>query len=370
MTTTAAVPIRVPRLSCVWGGTVPVEFATVGRYARSWADVQARARQLSGWCLALRDVREVLAGESGTGLAPSTLNRWVHQAAALAATWRGASFHRGPPVGLLDGVWVQVREPPGGRSCDKAGRERERPRRVKVPVLVADGLDPAPGERWLLDWEQTAGEDAASGRGRLERLQARGRRADAGRGLFGHDGSAGREAAFGLVDFGPSVLRQRCIFHVLRNLGEHVRGTPGQTRAERRAHRRALLEEAAAGWEPLDVSGARARYRAVCARWRPTEAAAGAALERVFPLTLAYLEARARGRECGQAWPVQAVRTTSPLERRNRMLRPQARPVGTFQAAPGLLAAAVLVRVHHGATAPAPAPDLWSDLLEAGLLAA
>jgi transposase-like protein len=370
LTLQALVPLRVPRLSCVCGGTVPLEFATFGRYARSWGDVQERARQLAGLCVALRDIREVLAAPSGQWLAPSTLNRWVHEAAALAATLRAAPLERVPPVVLLDGLWIRLMVPTGERYQDKAGRERERVRRVKVPLLVAYGMDPATGERWLLDWEQTTGEDEASWRGLLERLWTRGLRADAGLTLFVHDGSAGLEAAFGLVDFGPAVLRQRCVFHVLRNLREAVRGTPGMTRAERRAHRGAVLQDAATIWEPREASGVRARYRAFCARWRPTEAAAVATLERVFPQTLAYLEARTRGREWGQDWRVQALRTTSPLERLNRALRQKARQVGTFQSATGLAAAVVLVLVHHGATAPAPTPDLWTDVLEAGLLAA
>jgi transposase-like protein len=230
-------------------------------------------------------------------------------------------------------------------------------------------VDPATGERWLLDWEQTTGEDEASWRGLLERLQARGLRADAGLVLFVHDGSAGLEAAFGLVDFGPGVLRQRCVFHVLRNLSEHVRGTPGQKRAERRAYRRALVQEAATIWEPLEGGALRTRYRAFCARWQETEPAVVAALQRLFPLTLAYLEARARGHEWGQEWPVQALRTTSPLERLNRILRQKARQVGTFQSTQGLTAAVVLVLLHHGATVPTRTDDRWADALEAGLLA-
>jgi hypothetical protein len=366
----AAVRLRVPRVSCVCGGTIPLEFATFGRYERSWEEVQARARQLSGLCLALRDIQEVLAEPSGVWLAPSTLNRWVHEAAALAATLCGEPFARVPPVVLLDGLWVKLMVPTGEHYQDKRGRARERVRRVKVPLLVAYGVDPRTGERWLLDWEPAPGEDEASWRGLLERLQARGLRADAGLVLFVHDGSAGLEAAFGLVDFGPAVLRQRCVFHVLGTLDEQVRGAPGQTRAERRAHRRALLREAAAIWEPLTESGVRARYRVFCTRWRAAEGAVVAALERLFPLALAYLEARTRGREWGQDWPVQALRTTSPLERLNRALRHKARQVGTFQSARGLTAAVVLVLVHHGVSAPAPAAELWTDVLEAGLLAA
>ena len=67
---------------------------------------------------------------------------------------------------------------------------------------------------------------------------------------------------------------------------------------------------------------------------------------------------------------MEALRTTSPLERLNRILRQKARQVGTFQSADGLTAAVVLVLVHHGATVLTPADDLWTEVLEAGLLAA
>jgi transposase-like protein len=105
-TTVATVTLRVPRVSCGCGGQVPLEFATFGRYARSWGDLQERVRQLAGLCLSLTDIQEVVAGESGAWLAPSTLNRWVHEAAALAAVLRGEPFARVPPVVLLDGLWV------------------------------------------------------------------------------------------------------------------------------------------------------------------------------------------------------------------------------------------------------------------------
>ena len=80
--------------------------------------------------------------------------------------------------------------------------------------------------------------------------------------------------------------------------------------------------------------------------------------------------ARERGREWGEAWAGRYLRTTSALERVNRALRQKARQVGTFQAERGLLAAVVLVLVHHGLTSPEPAADLWTEVLEAGLLAA
>jgi hypothetical protein len=370
LTLAALVALRVPRVSCVCGGQVPLEFATFGRYARSWGEVQERARQLAGLCLALADIREVLAGASGAWLAPSTLNRWVHEAAALAATLRGEPFARVPPVVLLDGVWLKLMVPTGEHYRDRRGRQRARLRREKVPLLLAYGMDPATGERWLLDWERAPGEDEASWRALLERLLARGLHAAAGLTLFVHDGSSGLEAAFGQVDFGPAVLRQRCVFQVLRTVREQVRGERGMSREDRQARRREVLQAAAAIWRGRDRAGVRQAYEAFCCRWREQEPAAVAALERAFEATLAYLDARARGREWGQEWPVEYLRTTSALERLNRALRQKARQVGTFQAAHGLAAAVVLVLYHRGLTTPAPPADLWTEVLEAGLLAA
>jgi hypothetical protein len=154
LTLEAPVSVRVPRVSCVCGGTVPLEFALFGRYQRSWEEVHARARQLAGLCLALRDIREVLAAPSGVWLAPSTVNRWVHEAAALAGTLRGEPLARVPPVVLLDGVWIKLMVPTGEHYTDRQGRVRARVHRVKLPLLGADAVAPATGECWLLDWEQ------------------------------------------------------------------------------------------------------------------------------------------------------------------------------------------------------------------------
>jgi transposase-like protein len=368
-TTVATVRLRVPRESCGCGGQVPLEFATFGRYARSWGDLQERVRQLAGLCLSLTDIQEVVAGESGAWLAASTLNHWVHEAAALAAVLRGEPFARVPSVVLLDGLWVKLMVETGARYHDRRGRDRPRVRRVTVPLLVAYGVDPGTGERWLLDWEQGAGEDTASWQGLLERLEHRGLRADAGLTLFVSDGSSGLEAAFGLVNFGPGVLHQRCIFHVLRTGRQEVRGAPGMTRAEKRARRRDVLQAATAIWQPRDPTAVRRAYTAFRDAWREREPAAVAALERVFDATLAYLDARARGRELGEVWTVEYLRTTSALERVNRALRQKARQVGTFQAARGLTAAVVLVLVHRGLTRPTRPQALWTEVLEAGLLA-
>jgi hypothetical protein len=216
LTVEAALAVQVPRVRCVCEGTVPVEFATFGRYARCSGPLQERARELAGLCLTLPAIQEVLARDNQQPLACSTLNGWILEAATIADALREGALQRVPAVVMLDGVWVKLMRPTGERYHDARGRQRERVRRVKVPVLVAYGVDPASGARWVLDWDLGAGEDEASWRRLLERLYARGLRADAGLELFLYDGSGGLDAALGQVHFGPDVLRQRCVFHTIR----------------------------------------------------------------------------------------------------------------------------------------------------------
>ena len=366
----ALVRLRVPRLACRCGGTVPLAFATLAPYQRTWADVQERARQLAGLCLSLRDLREVLAMESGQPLACSTLNGWVQQAAPLAEALRAGPLERVPPVVLLDGLWVKLSRETEATYTDRQGRQRHRRRHEKVPLLVAYAVDPARGERWLLDWELGEREDEASWARLLERLRTRGLSTSAGLELVIHDGSSGLEAAFGLVHFGPGLLRQRCVFHVLRNLRDAVRGEAGMTREAKRARRQAVLQEAAALWQATDRTTVTRRKQAFEQQWAEREPKVVATLQAVWPHTLAYLAALERGRERGESWEARYLRTTSALERVNRALRQKARQVGVFHAERGLLAALALVLVHRHLGADTAPDDLWTEVLEAGLLVA
>jgi transposase-like protein len=369
LTALAAVEISVPRVGCRCRGTVPIEFATLGRYERIWGDLQERARQVAGLCLSLRDAREVLAWDNGQPVACSTLQGWGHQAAPLAAALQQGPLTRVPPVVLLDGLWVKLMVETGARYRDRQGRDRPRVRRETVPLLVAYGVDPATGERWILDWERGQQEDEASWRGLLERLWARGLRADAGLELFIHDGSAGLEAAFALVNFGPGVLRQRCIFHVLQNVRDAVRGT-GLTRPAKRERRRAVLQAAAPIWQATAPGTVRQRWQAFREQWQAEEPEAVAVIARVWEATLAYLTVLEHARERGETWAPQYLRTTSALERVNRALRQKTRQVGTFQSATGLMAALALVLAHRRLGPDRLPTDLWTEVLEAGLLAA
>ena len=370
LTIPAAVRVRVPRVSCSCGSTVRVEFTTIGPYERSWGDVQAWARELSGLCVSLTDIREIVARASGRALSRSTLNGWVHQVADLAEALRRAPVTRVPPVVMLDGVWITQLEPTGEERQDALGRRRATKRRRKIVLLVAYGVDPVSGAHWVLDWERATAEDEPSWRTLLERLHQRGVRTDMGLTLLVHDGSSGLDAALDTVYFGPGLLRQRCLFHVLRTIRDAVRGEPGMDRAARRTRRQAVLQDASEIWATTDRTEIQRRRQAFLATWRDREPDAVATLDRLFPKTLAYLEALAHARERRAVWQPRCLRATSILERLNRAIRQKARQAGAFHSDQGLAAAFALVVTHRRRLPDQPDDVPWTQTLEARLLSA
>ena len=113
----------------------------------------------------------------------------------------------------------------------------------------------------------------------------------------------------------------------------------------------------------------RQRWQAIEDQWRATEPEAVAVIARVWEGTLAYLAVLEHAREREEGWAPQYLRTTSALERVNRALRKKTRQVGTIQSATGLTAALALVLAHRGLGRDRLPTDLWTEVLEAGLLA-
>jgi transposase-like protein len=360
--------IKVPRLSCVCGGMVDIEFLPLVPYGRLWFDLEERARQLAGLCISLRDSVEVLAWQNGQPLSIATLNRLVNETAVLAEAFHAGPLERVPAVVMLDGVWLKVLEPTGEEYVDKKGRRRQRMKGRKFPLLVAYGVDPVSGERWLLDWELGREEDEESWRKLLERLLERGLCAKKGLRLFVHDGSAGLEKAFEMVYFGAGVERQRCVFHKLRNVRRDVVGEEGMSRKERQERRGAVLADAAAVYQGEDEAEIRQRLAGFREKWVAREPKAVATLEREFDRTLVYLKVREEARRKGEDWKVECLRATSALERVQRHFRQKARQVVVFHSDKGVLAGIQLV-VSHRRLAGA-ATDPWHRLLEEALLAA
>jgi transposase-like protein len=362
--------IKVPRVSCVCGGMVDFESVHLEPYGRLWFDLEERARELAGLCVSLRDSVEVLSWQNGQPLAIATLNRRVLQTAELAAAFHKGPFEQIPQVVMLDGIWLKVVLPTDEVYLDKKGRHRRRYRLRKFPLLVAYGLDPTSGARWVLDWERGREEDQASWQRLLERLLERGLHADKGLAIFVHDGSAGLDKAFEMVWFGKGVERQRCVFHKLQNVRRDVQGDEGMSREQRKTRRGEVLKDAAEVYRGRDEPEIRERLDAFSANWRDKEPTAVATLERDFDQTLVYLRVLERARAQGQDWPVEALRTTSRLERVQRHFRQKARQVVIAHSEQGIEANTELVIRHHGLASPESSVEPWARLLEEALLAA
>jgi hypothetical protein len=360
--------IRVPRVSCRCGGVVDFEFVHLAPYGRLWFDVGERARELAAMCVSLRDGVRVLSWASGQPVCIATLNSLVNEAADLAEAFHVGVLHRVPAVVMLDGVWLKVLEPTGERFVDKRGRERDRLKKRKFPLLVAYGVDPVSGERWVLDWEKGREEDLESWRALLMRLQGRGLSERRGLKLFVHDGGAGLGKALELVFFGDGVQHQRCIFHKLQNVKRDVVGEEGMSAKERSQRRKEVLSDAARVYRGKDEAEIRQRLEGFRAKWQDKEPKAVATLERDFDSTLVYLRVAAKARRRGEEWKPECLRTTSPLERVQRHFRQKGRQAVIFHSDRGVDAAIQLVIAHRHLADQS--TEFWGRRLEEALLAA
>jgi transposase-like protein len=361
--------IRVPRVSCSeCGGMVDFEFLHLVPYGRVWFDLEERARELAAMCVSLRDGVRVLSWQNGQQVCLATVNGWVNKAGELAQAFHVGELERIPGVVMLDGVWLKVLEPTGEKFVDKRGRQRDRLRKRKFPLLVAYGLDPVSGQRWILDWQKGKEEDLESWRTLLRRLQSRGLSAGRGLKLFVHDGSLGLGKALELVFFGDGVEHQRCVFHKLQNVKRDVVGEEGMSAKERTQRRKEVLGEAAQVYRGKGEGEIRQRFEEFRAKWQGKEPKAVETLARDFEQTLVYLKVLDKARRRGEDWKVECLRTTSPLERVQRDFRQKARQAVLFHSEKGVDANIQLVIAHHHLADNS--TEFWGHRLEAALLAA
>lgn len=363
------IDFRVPRVRCACGGTVDVSFSVFVPYQRVSLEVAERVRQAVALGLTLRQAGALTAPANGGPLAKSSLNARVLEVSRLVEAFHQGALERVPAVVLVDGLWLKVMEPTGERWVDRKGRTRPRVQRKKLGLLVAYGVDPATGEWWVLDWERAEQEDQASWARLLERLRQRGVTAEQGLKLIVSDGSEGLAAALALVDLGPGVRHQRCLFHKLRNIGKAVKAALAASKEDKRAQRRQVVQEAAAIYTGQDRTEILRRRDKFVARWQGAEPEAVATLLRDFDQTIVYLEVAAAATARGESWDVRYLRTTSALERLNRRLRQMVRQVVLFHAAPGLEVRVYLLLLEAGELL-IPTGDTWLELLEEQLAVA
>ncbi len=151
--------------------------------------------------------------------------------------------------------------------------------------------------------------------------------------LFIHDGGAGLTAALNLMY--PHIPHQRCLFHKLRNLWHAIHPPAQLSRAEALAFKRDLLEHARTIFYASTADEAGQLRDAFCAQHQAEQPELVATLCRAWPESMAFLRVLVRF----SAWPRHFLRTTSLLERINRILRRLFRVASAFHSASGLMAA-------------------------------
>ena len=166
----------------------------------------------------------------------------------------------------------------------------------------------------------------------LGSLEERGLYRQRGLELFIHDGGQGLIAALDYLY--PTIPHQRCAFHKLRNLWHSIQIPDSLTANERQHFRREILQQAQAIFYVHNASHAAHIRQGLIDQFQNTQPQFIATLNRDWLETIAFFQVLIRFPD----WQRTALRTTSLLERVNRMLRRLFRPKATFHSITGLQA--------------------------------
>lgn len=334
--------LSVPRAECICGHCPSIPFDLLSAYDRLWSDMDSMTCACIALDISLRNTSMVLQLQNGQAVSIGTLQRRVKRAAARADWEMRQKLTSSPAVIVLDALWGTLMVDTGEKKRDKKGRLRRVKRGVKIPLLLALGIDPVTGATQLLAWVQGEAENLDDWLRLLTILHERGIEAATGLQLFIHDGCAAVESALDVVDFG-SVRRQRCVFHKLSNVLRNVVGEEGMGREAKNKRREEVLTDACWVYAAPTEQEARERARVFRERWGEREAKAVATLERDFEATLTYYVVAAEAAARGEAWRLACLRTTSPLEGRNGCLRAKWRQARVFWSGEGQRGALWLV---------------------------
>ena len=272
--------LQVPMLECkVCGGSAAIEFGALAKHQQLWLDVDGETLFAYGTEEGFRHIADRVGRALGWPVSASSIQRRVHRLGSSLEAWRHEPIADPPDALMVDGLWFTAVLPTQERFTDALGRKRSKTRRVKRVALVVLGLWAKTGRQEILDFEIADSEDEATVVRLLNRVHERGA-TEAHVKLIGSDGSDGIITAIETVY--PTVVRQRCIVHKLKNIWGHVRD---------RENRPALMGAAAKIYEATDLTQAQSRRDAWVAEWLATETEAVACLVTDFEATVGYLNA-------------------------------------------------------------------------------
>lgn len=318
----------LPRVRCQCNGSVKIPFSILKPYQQIWDDVTEQIGRWADFGLSLRQMQAEIGEQFGTQVGLRTLNEQV-QAVNRPAALELTSC---PPVVMLDAIWMTLLADTGKTRADSRQRQRPVKARRKVCVLVALGLYPQ-SQRWgILGWQLAEDESRKACESLLLDLAQRQLYRQRGLELFIHDGGKGLIAALNYLH--PHVPHQRCAFHKLRNLWQSIQVPESLSREQARQCKGRLLQPVRAIFEAQDSREAAELRDAFCKDFASAQPDLVATLQRDWQETIAFFRVLQRYPK----WPRSALRTTSLLERVNRMLRRLFRPKGAFHSRAGFIA--------------------------------
>jgi transposase-like protein len=324
--------LHVPKLR---RGNGALPWQSITRYERCWGPLLDH--QVMSYCLghSLRDLQETMALTLGEVLSLAACNRLVSRVAEHLEGFKTQALESPPPILLVDGMWVKIAYPTGECRLDAQGRRRAVKRKQQRVVLSALGVWPD-GHWEIVHWKVAEGERADTWKAFFGELYLKGV-TEATTALVVSDGANGLESALDYHLYG--VAHQRCIFHKIKQLADHLvfgelqvepRGDAEQaTRQAKRQRKKAVLVEASWVYDGTSETHMRERAEVFRQVWADREPDAVANFLVDFDKTLAYLSI---------AFPEPfrgLIRTTNLLERFHKEMRRKQRDIGMFQSEQG-----------------------------------
>lgn len=326
VTAMGVIDFWLPRVVCHCGGSVQIPFSVIEPYQQIWVDIEMQVDRWANLGLSLRQMQSELAHQCHTQVGLRKLNDLVNQ--YQPATHIELSSI--PPVVMLDAIWITLLQTSDKTQKDKQGRIRQIKVGRKVCVLVALGLYPQ-SQRWgILGWDVAESESQEAWEALLLSLEARGVYRQQGLELLIHDGGKGLIAALNFIY--PTVPHQRCAFHKLRNLWHSIQAPDNLSRDDKRQFKRDILQQAQAIFYADNHREAQGIQQQLIYQFQHTQPKFIETLKRDWTETTAFFKVLKHFPD----WQRTALRTTSLLERVNRMLRRLFRAKGAFHSECGL----------------------------------
>ena len=265
----------------------------------------------------------------------ASCNRIVASVEQRAEAFKTQPLEAPPPIILVDGMWVKIAYPNGDMRVDSQGRRRSVKRKQKRVMLSALGVWPD-GHWEIVHWQIAAGENATTWKTFFGQLSAKGMSEETTQ-LVVSDGAQGLESA--LDDHFYGVPHQRCLFHKIKNIADHLLSSALEVDDEARddqarrkaktARKKAILADAGMIYTQKTEGDIRAQAEVFRETWQEREPKAVANFFTDFDKTFAYLRVD---------FPASLgilIRTTNRLERFHKEMRRKQRDIGMFQSEAG-----------------------------------